>query len=79
MASAPFLLAIILIASPIAVARADALSWFLVLVPLGFFYVATSNPSSWSIISAGTLWAFAISWLLDPDWQFGEQMLLCLG
>ncbi len=68
-AIAVFLLAIILIASPIAVARAVALSWFLVLIPLGFFYVASSNPSSWSIIGAGTLWAFVISWLLDPDWR----------
>ncbi|CAB5042103.1 MAG: DUF2142 domain-containing protein [Actinobacteria bacterium] len=66
---ATFLLTIILVASPIAVARAVALSWFLVLIPLGFFYVASTNPSSWSIIGAGTMWAFLISWLLEPDWR----------
>ena len=32
-------------------------------VPLGLSLVASTNPSSWSIIGIGTFWAFALAFL----------------
>jgi len=38
--------------------RALALSWGLAIIPVGIFFIASINPSSWMILSVGTYWAF---------------------
>ena len=35
-----------------------AFSWGLVIVPVGIFYIASVNPSSWAISGIGTYWIF---------------------
>ena len=54
-----FLLAIYV--APFIVKRALILSWGLVLIPIGIFNLASTNPSSWTITGVGTLWAFLLS------------------
>lgn len=44
-----------------AVRRAVALAWAAGLVPVGLFYVASVNPSSWAIIGGSTFWAFLLT------------------
>lgn len=48
------------------ISRALALSWGVALVPVGIFFIASVNPSSWTIIGVGTFWAFLAS-LLSPS------------
>jgi hypothetical protein len=47
--------------APFIVKRALILSWGLVLIPVGIFNIASTNPSSWTISGIGTLWAFLLS------------------
>jgi len=39
------------------------LSWMALLVPVGMYFIASTNPSSWVFIGVGTFWAFLISTL----------------
>lgn len=43
--------------------RAFALSFSVVLIPLGIFLVGSTNPSGWTFIGAATFWVFLTSWL----------------
>lgn len=45
------------------ISRALALSWGVALIPVGIFFIASVNPSSWTIIGVGTFWAFLASLL----------------
>ena len=47
--------------APFIVKRALILSWGLVLIPIGIFNIASTNPSSWTITGIGTLWVFLLS------------------
>ncbi|WP_166784040.1 DUF2142 domain-containing protein [Cryobacterium suzukii] len=38
-------------------------AWAISLVPLGMFLIASNNPSSWAIISAGTIWISLLGFL----------------
>jgi hypothetical protein len=51
-----FLTALVVSTRPIK--RALALSWGLAIIPVGIFFLASVNPSSWLIFSIGTYWAF---------------------
>lgn len=44
--------------SPTAVRRSLVISWSALLIPIGLFFIPSTNPTSWSIISAGLFWAF---------------------
>lgn len=37
--------------------------WLVTTVPLGVFVIASTNPSSWTVISAGTLWIALVGFL----------------
>lgn len=37
------------------------LSWATLLVPVGLFFIASTNPSSWVFIGVGTFWAFLLT------------------
>lgn len=43
--------------------RAFALSFSVVLIPLGIFLVGSTNPSGWTFLGAATFWGFLTSWL----------------
>ncbi len=45
--------------------RALALSWLVVIFPLGIFHLASVNPLGWAIAGVGTCWAFLLAWF-DP-------------
>jgi len=44
-----------------AVRRALAVSWGVVIIPVGVFFIASTNPSSWTITGVGLYWAFLLS------------------
>jgi len=44
-----------------ALRRAVALSWGVAIVPVGVFFIASTNPSSWTITGVGLYWAFLLS------------------
>lgn len=56
-----FLFFLAIYVAPFIVKRALILSWGLVLIPIGIFNIASTNPSSWAITGIGTLWAFLLS------------------
>lgn len=41
--------------------RALALSWLVVIVPVGMFIVSSTNPSGWVVTGVGTYWVFLLS------------------
>ncbi|TFB91269.1 DUF2142 domain-containing protein [Cryobacterium algoricola] len=51
--------------------RRTALVWgyAITLVPLGMFLVPSTNPSSWAIISAGTLWGALLGYFESAGWR----------
>lgn len=57
------LLAALLRLTPAGTAAAGALAIVVSFTPLGFSVVGSTNPSSWTILGVGTVWAFAWSWL----------------
>lgn len=46
-----------------AIRRAVALSWGVAIIPVGIFFIASTNPSSWTITGVGLYWAFLLSTL----------------
>ncbi len=46
-----------------ALRRAVALTWLVGVIPFGIWFIASTNPSSWAIISGGLFWAFFGNWL----------------
>ena len=63
---ASLLLAAVLRLLPAGLAAAATLAVVVTFVPLGLSLVASTNPSSWSIIGIGTFWAFALAFLRRP-------------
>ena len=62
-----------------AIARALALTWGVAMVPLGVFFVASVNPSSWTIIGVGTYWAFLVSLMSKSPKTLARKVSLSLG
>jgi hypothetical protein len=58
---ASFLLFLALLVSPFIIKRALIVSWGIAVIPVGIFYIASTNPSSWAISSLGTFWAFILA------------------
>jgi len=50
-------------------ARAVALAWAVGIIPLGVFFIASTNPSSWIITGVGLYWAFLLSLLRDHNFR----------
>lgn len=61
------------------VSRALALSWGVAMIPVGIFFVASVNPSSWTIIGVGTFWVFFASLLSSSPRARGRTFTLLLG
>lgn len=64
---ASLLLAAVLRLLPAGLAAAATLAIVVTFVPLGLSLVASTNPSSWSMIGIGTFWAFALAFLRRPS------------
>lgn len=47
--------------------RAGALMWAIGVVPLGLFFIPSTNPTSWAVIGLGTFWIFTIAMLRAPN------------
>jgi hypothetical protein len=58
--------------------RALALSWGLAIIPVGIFFIASINPSSWMILSVGTYWAF-LATALSPRISSKRRSAAWLG
>lgn len=69
---AALLVALAVTVAPPLVRRAFVLSWLGVLVPLGLFVVASTNPSSWTLVGIATYWVFLLRWL-DPPATGGSR------
>ena len=61
------------------ISRALSLTWGVAVVPLGVFFVASVNPSSWTIIGVGTYWAFLASLLSKSPKTRSRKISLSLG
>jgi len=72
-ALAAVLLGLALMVTRPAIRRAVALSWGVAIAPVGIFFIASTNPSSWTIIGVGLYWAFllsALQSLKNRDFRF---------
>ena len=58
---ASLLLFATLMVVPASVARAVAVSWGVGVIPVGIFFIASTNPSSWTITGIGLLWALVLA------------------
>lgn len=45
------------------VRRAVIITWLVGLVPVGMFFIASVNPTSWAITGVGLFWAALLAWL----------------
>ena len=61
------LITLALVLAPAGLRRASALAWLVGLVPLGMFFVPSTNPSTWTIIGLGTYWVFMLRYLTEPS------------
>jgi len=52
--------------------------WAIALLPIALFTIASTNPSSWLIIGAGTYWAFLLA-VVDRAWSTWQFRLALLG
>lgn len=68
-----------LISTNWSLSRALALTWGVAMIPVGIFFVASVNPSSWTIIGAGTFWVFLASLLSSSPKTRGRTISLSLG
>ena len=63
-----------LVASTKPIARALAISWGVAMIPIGIYFIASVNPSSWTIMGVGTFWAFLAS-ALGPGIKTKRQLM----
>ena len=73
------LLVFAMVISRPAVRRALALGWAACLVPVGVFFIASNNPSSWVIIGTGVFWAFLYTLLSEPTLRSRRSVAALLG
>lgn len=76
---ASLLLAAVLRLLPAGLAAAASLAVVVTFVPLGLSLVASTNPSSWSIIGIGTFWAFALAFLRRGGASDRRGMLIAVS
>lgn len=62
-------LASLLILTRSSVRRASILAWTIAFSPVAIFFIASTNPSSWTIIGVGTFWAFLLAFGSSARWR----------
>lgn len=61
------------------VALAISLSWLVCIAPVGLFFIASTNPSGWSITGAGLFWAFFLTFMTAKTWKSRSGVAAGLG
>jgi hypothetical protein len=62
--------------SPFFIQRALLISWGAGIVPIGIFFIPSTNPSSWTIIGVATFWAFFYSSLYFQKWRNRRKSII---
>ena len=62
-----------------AIRRAVAMSWGVAVIPVGIFFIASTNPSSWTIAGVGLYWAFLLSALQSLHQRSARFWLSVVG
>lgn len=78
-ALASALLGLALFVTRPATRRAVAMSWGVAVIPVGIFFIASTNPSSWTITGVGLYWAFLLSTLQSLNQRNAKFWLSVLG
>jgi hypothetical protein len=78
-ALAALLLALMMRIVPSGVRSAALAALAVTFVPLGIFVVASTNPSSWSVVGLLLLWAFALTLMGRRDWRSKRTWLLAVA
>ncbi len=78
-ALAAVLLAVALWIAPTVVRRALAVVWAVSLIPVGIFFIASVNPSSWAITGVGMFWAFAWTLARSRSLRSPRSVLAVIG
>jgi hypothetical protein len=78
-ALAALLLAGILRLLPAGISSAAVLAIAVTFIPLGLSLVASTNPSSWTIVGIGAYWAFSLALLRRRSWRDRRGLLVSGG
>lgn len=73
------LLALALLVAAPALRRALSLAWMVCLVPVGIFFIASMNPSSWAITGGALFWVFLLSLFREPTFRTRRSIVAGLG
>lgn len=80
LALASVLVVLALLVAPPGLRRASSLAWLCTLVPLGVFFIPSTNPTSWVVMGLGVYWVFLIRFLTGPQgwvtWASGALAVL---
>ena len=76
--AAALLLWALLLARPV-FGRAIAMAWMITLVPTGLFFIASVNPSSWTIIGGSLFWVFLLTFLREASWKSPRALSALAG
>ena len=68
-----------LLIAPGNVRRAVALSWLVVLVPVGLFIIASTNPSSWATLGVASFWGFGLTFLAGSGVSKRRRVSAAIG
>jgi hypothetical protein len=78
-ALAASLLAIALWFAPTVIRRGLAVLWAVAMFPVGIFFIASVNPSSWAITGVGLFWAFAWTLARSRTWRSPRTVVAAVG
>jgi len=68
-----------LVTVPLGIARSLVTATLIVYVPLGFFLVPSTNPTSWALTGIATFWAFALGLLTSTSWRARRTWIAAVG
>lgn len=72
-------LGLALATAPVVIRRAVAVLWMVSFIPVGAFFIASVNPSSWAIAGLGLFWAFLWSLVRLPKSSRWQRLGAVLG
>lgn len=73
------LLALLLRTVPAGISFATTVAALVTFIPLGFFVVASTNPSGWASAGVVLFWGFALALLHRHDWRSRRTWLVAAG
>ena len=78
-AIAAALLAVALAVAPTVLRRGAAVVWAVSIIPVGAFFIASANPSSWAITGVGFFWVFTWAVIRIPAGHGGRRSIAAAG